>query len=134
MATAKKIQATATTLFSTDAYGGGDSDIAADGAWDYTSNIDLETDGYEGVHIAIEYDSAGTTDDFEVGIFPSLDGSAFDDLPKAIYKFDNNSGADTQVSIKVFDWANLRLGLRTAGTTDTFDARIIHQRWRWDVS
>ena len=134
MATAKKSWASPVTLFSTNAYGGGDADVANDGAWDYTSNIDLETDGYEGVHIAIEYDASGTTDDFEVGVFPSLDGSAFDDIPKTVYRFSNNAGADTQMSIKEFDWANFRLGLRTAGTTNSFDARVIHQRWRWDVT
>lgn len=134
MATAKKTWASPATLFSTNAYSGSDADIANDGAWDYTNNVDCETDGYEGVQLAIEYDASGTTDNFVVGIFASLDGSTFDDLPISEYEFDNNSGADTQVTIIVIDLANFRVGMKTAGTTDSFDARIIHQRWRWDVS
>lgn len=129
-----KIWASPVTLFSTDFYGGSDPDIANDGEWDFTNNIDFETDGYEGGTISIEYDASGTTDDFEVGVFPSLDGTNFDDLPKTIYHFSNNGGVDTQVAIKVLDWPNLRLGMRTAGTTNSFDARIIHKRWRRDAS
>lgn len=131
MATIKKIWKGEATLAATNGYGGGDSDLAADGAYDYTSNIDLETDGYVGAVITLEYDSSGTTDNIVAAIFNSLDGSAYDDVPVWSQEFDATDGTDTQVSFIVYDLSNFRIGLKTTGTTNTFDYRIKWDAWRF---
>ena len=65
-------------IASTNAYGGATDDLAADGAYDYTSDIDLETNGYYGVWLSLEYDSSGTTDNIILSYFASYDGSTFE--------------------------------------------------------
>lgn len=127
----KKTWASPVVLAETDGYGGAVPDLAADEAYDYTSAIDLETNGYEGIHLTLEYDASGTTDDIIFSIFGSLDGSNYDDIELTGTTCDNDSGADTQVTFIIKDLAQLRIGLKTSGTTDTFDYQITYQPWRW---
>ena len=135
MATAKKVWKGEATLLATNGYSGGTSDLAADQAYDYSADIDLETDGYEGALVFLEHDSAGTTDDIVLSIFPSIDGSDFADNPIYSQQFTATSGADTgEAPVVVKDLSHFRVGVKTTGTTDTFDYRIRWDAWRWDVS
>jgi len=135
MATAKKVWKGEATIKSTNAYGGGDSDLAADETWDFSGDIDLETNGYEGALIYLEHDSSGTTDNIILGIFPSVDGSDRADNPIVEIEFDASGGGDTQEApIVVKDLQHFEVGVRTSGTTDTFDYRIRWDAWRWDIS
>ncbi|MHC4435708.1 MAG: hypothetical protein ACYTBS_28180 [Planctomycetota bacterium] len=69
-------------------------------------------------------------DDLIVDVFASLDGSTYDSIPFKHYRIKSDVETDWQVfSIIVKDVAHFRLGLKTTGTTDTFDYRITHQRW-----
>ncbi len=121
------------TYLSTNGYGGGQADLAADGAYDYGADIDLETDGFYGMWITLEHDSAGTTDDIVLGYFSSYDGSSFDDVALWETTFDASSGADLQQSLAVFPAPpHGRLGVKTTGTTDTFDYQITLHKVRGD--
>ena len=135
MATAKKIWKGEATIKATNGYSGGDADLAADQAWDFSGNIDLETNGYEGALIYLEHDSSGTTDNIILGIFPSVDGTDRADTPILEIEFDATGGGDTQeYSVIVRDLQHFEVGVKTSGTTDTFDYRIRWDAWRWDVS
>lgn len=128
----KKTWAGETVLAETDGYGGAVSDLAADQAYDYTSDINLETNGYEGAVVTLEYDSAGTTDNIIVSVFGSYDGSSnYDDTPIWSQECDATSGADTQISFIVSDLSHFRIGVKTSGTTNTFDYQITYDAWRW---
>lgn len=135
MATAKKVWKGEATIKATDGYGGTDADLAADGAWDFSGDIDLETDGYEAALVYLEHDSAGTTDNIILGIFPSVDGTDRADNPIFEIEFDATSGTDMQeAAIVVNDLQHFEVGVKTSGTTDTFDYRIRWDAWRWDIS
>lgn len=109
----------------TNGYGGAVADLAADQAYDYTSDIDLETNGYYGVWVTVEYDSSGTTDDIVISYFGSYDGTNFDDIELYSFTADNNGGADTQVTFLLNPCPpHGRIGLKTTGTNDTFDYQI----------
>ena len=135
MAIAKKTWKGEVVIAETNGYGGAVADLAADGAYDYTSNIDLETAGYEGALVQLEHDSSGTTDNIVLGIFPSLDGTNFSVNPIFEIEFDATGGADTREAVVVVkDLSHFRVGVKTTGTTDTFDYQITWDAWRWDVS
>jgi hypothetical protein len=129
MATMSKSWATADDLYKTDAYGGTDADV--DGAERFSSDADLETNGYEGSHLHLRYDCSGTTDDLEVAVYASLDGTNYDDIPLFEFTTDNNSGAETELSFVVKDVAHFRVGMKCSGSTDTYDAKLTHQAWRY---
>jgi hypothetical protein len=94
--TFKYLYTSEVTYASTNAYGGATGDLANDQAWDVGADIDLETNGYYGLWISIEYDSAGTTDNIILGYFGSYDGTNFDDLPIWEVTLDDNGGADAE--------------------------------------
>ena len=135
MAIVKKVWKGEVDYLATNGYAGGQSDLAADGAYDYGADIDVETDGYEGIKVYLEHDSSGTTDNIILGWFESVDGSDFPDKPNWEIEYDATGGADTQEPcVKIEDCQHGRLGVKTTGTTDTFDYRIRIDYWRWDVS
>jgi hypothetical protein len=135
MATAKKVWKGEATLVATDGYSGVDDDLAADKAWDLSADVDLETDGYEGALVYLEHDSFGTTANIILGIFPSVDGTDVSDNPILEIEFDATAGSNTQeYPVIVRDLQHFMVGVKTSGTTDTFDYRIRWDAWRWDVS
>lgn len=135
MATGKKVWKGEADYLVTNGYGGAQADLAADGAYDYGADIDLETNGYEGAIIYLEHDSSGTTDNIILGVFSSVDGTDFADNSDWEIEFDATAGSDTQEpGIIIKDLSHFRLGVKTTGTTDTFDYRIRWDAWRWDVS
>jgi len=129
MATISRNWAAVQDLYKTDLYGGTDADVG--GTEQFSSDVDLETNGHEGAHVHLKYDCSGTTDDLEVAVYASLDGTNYDDI--ALYKFaaDNNSGAETEISFIVKDVAHFRVGLKRSGSTDTFDVHLTCQRWNY---
>lgn len=129
MATISKVWAAVQEIYKTNLYGGADADI--DGTEKFSSNVDLETDGYEGVHCDLKYDSSGTTDNMIVNIYGSLDGTNFDSLALSTFIADKNGGVETRISFIVKDLAQLRIGMKRDGSTDTFDVLLSVQRWRW---
>ncbi len=133
--TFKYLYTSEVTYASTNAYGGATGDLANDQAWDVGADIDLETNGYYGLWISIEYDSAGTTDNIILGYFGSYDGTNFDDLPIWEVTLDDNGGADTQQTLGFWPAPpHGRIGVKTTGTTDTYDYRITYHPVRGDGS
>jgi len=139
MATIIKTWTTAVELAATDAFGGSVADLAADQTYDYTDDVDLETNGYEGAQVLIETmlnyadrerKDPQAPDDVIVDVFASLDGDLYDTIP---YKgFTVKSKRDTRTQRFTFlveDLTHFRIGLRTTGTHDTFDYRITYQTW-----
>jgi hypothetical protein len=132
---AERTWAAAVVLGNTAGYSGTDAVVAADGQYDYTSDVDLETAGYNGVHILVEVQrnpASGARnnpgpDTFQVDVFPSQDGTIFDTIAS-----ESHTAKPTDVDQFSFVLTNIphfRLGLKGIGSTDTFDYRITHQRW-----
>jgi len=139
MATIIKTWDAAVELAVTGAFGGAVAVVAADQAYDYTDDVDLETDGHQGCQVLVEamlnYGDRGSQDskmpdDLIVDVFASLDGALYDTIP---YKsFIVNSKRDTMTQRFTFlveELTHFRIGLRTTGTEDTFDYRITYQAW-----
>ena len=123
-----------TVLAETNAYGGAVADLAADHAYDYTGDIDLETNGYFGMWLTVEYTASGATDDLTISYFASYDGTNFDDIPFWTMTTDNNGGADTQITLQLWPAPpHGRIGLKGAvSDTDTFDYQITYIPARGD--
>lgn len=133
MATIIKTWTASAELHKTDAYGGTDADLAADQQYDYTSDVNLETNGYQGVQVQIKYrgnnaDTNKKPDKLLVDVFPSLDASNYDSEPIAHYVLENDN-THRQMSFLVLDLAHFRLGIKTSDTNTTFDYQIDYQTW-----
>jgi len=124
-----------TTYAETDGYGGGDSDLAADENYDFPASpdIDLETNGYYGLWLTLEYDSSGTTDNIIISYFASYDGTNFDDVPLWSVDVDATSGNDEQITFQVIPAPpHGKVGVKTSSTNNTFDYRITYLPMRGD--
>lgn len=117
--------------------GSGDSYVTLSGTTEsFGSNIDLETDGYEGVQVEVEVKwDAGPTDDVIVSVYAKL-GSSYDGEEIAIFsqrmtRLDNDS---TFLAIILRDILHCRVGVVQTGSTDSHDVRAYQKRWRWDIS
>jgi hypothetical protein len=125
MATIKKVwdySASGAEIYTTDGYGGSDSDL--DGTERFSDTVNLQASGHEGAQLHLSYDASGTTDDLEVYIYASLDGLSLD----------NNAGAESEWDFFVEKYAFFQVGMVRSGSTDTFEAKLTYNRWRWDSS
>ena len=121
----------AQTLIATNGYSGAVADLAADGAYDYSADIDMETNGYKAVWLWVEHDSSGTTDDIDITYFSSPDGTNFDDIEFYGPIECTSDGSDDQIGFYINPAPpHGRIGYRTNGTTDTFDVRIKYRAVR----
>lgn len=121
-----------TVLAETNGYGGAVPDLDKDEAYDYTGDIDLETNGYFGMWVTLEHDSSGTTDDIIISYFASYDGTNFDDVEFWSVTVDSD-GSDDQITFQMFPAPpHGRIGVKTTGTTDTFDYQITYLPARGD--
>ena len=114
--------------------GAGDAYVTLSGVVEsFSSDVDLETDGYEGAHVVIEMDYDATpTDEVVISIYGSLDGAAYDDTP--INQIRGDMSVDPQqISFIVRDLLHFRIGVVQEGATDSHDVRSYAQRWRWDT-
>ncbi|MBW8001763.1 MAG: hypothetical protein FVQ80_07035 [Planctomycetes bacterium] len=105
----------------------------------HSSVIDLETNGYEGCLVTVEYDANGTTDNLNAYIYPSLSattsGSSVPDENAIISaSFGNNKGVTQYSTIVVSDLSYFWVGLKSDGGTDTFASGVTVNPWRWDVT
>jgi len=97
----------------------------------YSSGVDLATDGYEAAQVVAEVDfDAGPTDDVRVKVYGSLDGTDWDDVP--MFEFTIDNGTDpSQVSFIVAGVAHFRVGFQQTGSTDSHNVRAHYRAWRW---
>ncbi len=135
MATISRSFAAAAVLHQTRDYGGSDVILAADAAYDNTSDIDLETLGQVGTQVLVEFTGSNNQDDLIVDVFGSLDGSVYDTehhpLISIVVK---NKGTRQAISILIADLLHFRLGLKSFATNTSFQYRITHQAWLLDNS
>lgn len=96
-----------------------------------SSDVDLETNGYEGAHVTVDANFPITpTDNLTVEVQGSLDGINYDDTP--IHKITIGNGTDpNQVSFIIRDVAHFRLYVYRTGSTDTITVTAKVQAWRY---
>ncbi len=115
--------------------GSGDGYVTLSGTTEtFSSDVDLESNGYEGAHLVVEinYD-ASPTDEVEISLYGSLDGSNYDDTP--LWTIQGDSGTNPQqLSFIVKDLAHLRIGVKQTGSTDSHDVRAYVQCWNYQSS
>ena len=73
---------------------------------------------------------ASPTDDLEVYVQASLDGSTWDDTAITSFAIDNGTDPN-QVSFIVKDVAHFRLYCKRSGSTDTITVTARYQAWRY---
>jgi len=98
---------------------------------EYSSDVDMETNGYEGAHVTVEIDYDATpTDEVKIKLYGSLDGSNYDDTP--IWEMQADKGVDPQqLSFIIKDLAHFRLGFQQTGSTDSHNVRAYVQPWNY---
>ncbi len=115
--------------------GAGDAYVTLSGVVEsFSSDVDLETDGYEGAHVVVEMDYDATpTDEVVISIYGSLDGAVYDDTP--VNQIRGDMSVDPQqISFIVRDLLHFRIGIVQEGATDSHDVRSYAQRWRWETA
>lgn len=130
MATAKRVYGTIAQIIGT-----GDGYVTLSGTTEsYSSDVDLETNGYEGAHVTVEIDFDTTpTDDVNVKVYGSLDGTTYDNIP--LYALQVSRTLDpSRITLIVRDVLHFRVGVVQTGSTDSHNVRSYQQTWRWDVS
>jgi len=100
----------------------------------FSSDVDLETDGYEGAHLVVEIDyDASPTDEVKIKVYGSLDGSNYDDSP--VWEMQGDKGTNPQqLSFIVKDLAHFRIGVQQTGSTDSHNIRAYVQCWNYQSS
>jgi len=130
MASITRVWTGEAALEQTPAFGGSDAVLAADQAYDFSADIDLETAGEMGVIVQLSYKGDNSTDDLICDLFGSLDGSVYDTIP---FKHDvfKNDATIRRVSFVVRDLSHFRIGLKS-GTATQFEYEISTDRWTED--
>jgi len=97
----------------------------------YSDAVNMVTVGYEGAHVIIEADfDDSPTDNIDVKVYGSLDGTNFDDTPYAGVRIYNEVDPN-QKSIVVAGLAYFRIGMAQTGSTDSHNVRAYYRAWRW---
>ncbi|MCH7559682.1 MAG: hypothetical protein IIB56_19835 [Planctomycetes bacterium] len=98
---------------------------------EYSADVDMETNGYEGAHVTVEIDYDATpTDEVKIKLYGSLDGSNYDDTP--IWEMQADKSVDPQqLSFIIKDLAHFRLGFQQTGSTDSHNVRAYVQPWNY---
>jgi hypothetical protein len=112
--------------------GSGDGYITLSGTTEsYSSDVDLETNGYEGAHVIVEINYDATpTDEVKIKLYGSLDGTNYDDTP--IWEMQADNGINLQqLSFIIKDLAHFRIGVQQTGSTDSHDVRAYVQCWNY---
>jgi len=115
--------------------GSGDSYVTLSGTTEqYSSAVDLVTNGYEGAHLIVEIDyDASPTDEVKIKLYGSLDGTNFDDTP--VWEMQGDKGVDPQqLSFIIRDFAYFRVGVQQTGSTDTHNVRAYVKLWNHQSS
>jgi hypothetical protein len=98
---------------------------------EYSADVDLETDGYEGAHVTVEISYDGSpTDEVKIKLYGSLDGTNFDDTPVWETQGDKSINPQ-QLSFIIKDLAYFRLGFQQTGSTNSHDVRAYAQCWNY---
>ena len=113
--------------------GTGDGWVTLSGTTEsFSSDVDLETNGYEGAHLVVEVDyDASPTDEVKIKLYGCLDGSNYDDTP--IWEMQGDKNTDPQqLSFIVKDLAHFRIGVQQTGSTDSHNIRAYIRVWNYE--
>lgn len=116
----------------TQIIGTGDGYVTLSGTTEsYSSDIDMETNGYSGAHVIVEMDYDPTpTDNVEISIYGSLDGTNYDDSP--IFSQQGDKAIDPQqLSFVIMDVLHFRVGVKQTGSTNSHNVRAYVQPWNY---
>ena len=94
-------------------------------AWVLFSEVEVTPGESVAIEVQVNNEDAGSppviTDPLEIGIFPSLDGTNYQDQPQWSFYFTPEGGGDER---SIFGWPSLaryfKIGVRCAGATDTY--------------
>ena len=113
--------------------GTGDGWVTLSGTTEsFSSDVNLETNGYEGAHLVVEIDyDASPTDEVKIKLYGSLDGSNYDDTPVWEMQGDKNTDPQ-QLSFIIKDLAYFRIGVQQAGSTDSHNVRAYVRAWNYE--
>ena len=90
----------------------------------FSSDVNLETDGYIGSHITVDVTfGVGAEYDAIVLIYGSLDGTNYDDISMFSQSITKVASTTKQISLIVQDVAHFRIGMKQGGTV-TNDAVV----------
>lgn len=107
-----------------------------DTAESFSSDVDLETDGYIGSHVAIDVTfSASGTQNVVASVYGSLDGTNYDDVPTFSQEIAVSAGNARQISMIITGLAHFRVGVKhSASDANHATVTITEQSWRHDIS
>ncbi len=107
-----------------------------DTAESFSSDVDLETNGYIGSHVAVDVTfHASGAQNVVVSVYGSLDGTNYDDVPVFSQEVAVSAGSSRQISLVVTDLAHFRIGVKHAASdTNHATVTITEQSWRYDIS
>jgi len=112
--------------------GTGDGWVTLSGTTEsFSSDVDLQTNGYEGAHLIVEIDyDTSPTDQVKIKLYGSLDGSSYDDTP--VWEMQGDKSTDPQqLSFVVKDLAHFRIGVQQSGSTDSHNVRAYVRGWNY---
>ena len=101
---------------------------------EYTSDVNLETNGYEAAHVTVDITFGATVEyGVNVMIYGSLDGTNYDDIALYTQHVEETSSTIKQISLIVKDVAHFRIGVAQTGTvTNDATVTIIEQSWNYE--
>jgi hypothetical protein len=112
--------------------GSGDGWVTLSGTTEsFSSDVDLETNGFEGAHLIVEIDYDNSpTDQVKIKLYGSLNGSDYDDSP--IWEMQGDKSIDPQqLSFIIRDLAHFRIGVQQTGSTDSHNVRAYIRCWNY---
>lgn len=115
--------------------GSGDGYITLSGTTEiFSSDVNMETNGYEGAHVIIEMDyDASPIDEVKIKLYGSLDGTNYDDTP--IWEMQGDHDVDPQqLSFIIKDLAHFRIGVQQTGSTNSHNVRAYVKQWNYQSS
>lgn len=116
---------------STQIIGSGGSYATLSDTETMSSDVDMASSGYEGAQIFVEIDHVSTPTDYvEMNIYPSHDGSTYDDEPVYSLRFDKAIDVNSK-NVIVRDFLHFKVGLVVTGGTDAHQGKAYVRPWRW---
>jgi len=140
MATISKIWSAEQQCYMTNYYSGSDADVAQTENLPQATDVNLETDGYEGAQCSIQAIPAGATfpDKLNVHIHGSINGTLYDTKTATVshvlssFIVDNpGSAIEARLTFIIKDLAHFKVGFQSSGATNTWDVKLLVRRWRW---
>lgn len=121
-----------TTIYRTNAYSGTDADV--DSTLRFTADVDLTQKIF--AVCELKFDASGTTDDLKVSLYRSLDNAWDGDELEILSTTIESDGSEDLWSITLgpdLGPGHYRFGLKSSGTTDSFDVDCVVRFARYEV-